>query len=278
MLRTSTVMLSFIVLLSSCASLSLNDVFRAPTFRYQETKIGSVTWEELNGVSVTRITNNNPYALPISSLKTELWLEGKPWLELSNRSVSSIPASGGIDITFDWTMVFARLIEEAKPVYDKGEADFTLVMTPTFNVPLLGLQSFTFRGNFTVAVPKLPSVQVKAWRIENVSLSNLTLAMDLGIKNPNMFGIGLDDWALNVRQNGQRIADVSIADTTIRSQGETTTPVALSLSVADVGISLFNALRNKRWPDSIKLDWSGSLTSDDFKGALPPVNGRLSGL
>ena len=136
-------------ILAGCANLSLNDLYRSPTFQYQDTRIQSLDWAALEGITTIEITNTNRYAIPVSEIAVEIWLEGSPWLTLDNTAIDTLPASRSVSIDFNWGFVYSEILKQAKGAYDKGEADFTLHIRPTLNVPLLGSQTLAWQADFT---------------------------------------------------------------------------------------------------------------------------------
>lgn len=261
------------LLLSGCANLSLNDVYRNPTFDYQQTSIRSVSLDDLKGQSTIRIENSNPYRLPISELKTELLLEGEPWLNLSNAALGGLPASDSIETTLDWTLVYDRLIERAANVYQAGEARLTLRMTPTLDVPVLGPRTLTWTADFSVPIPKLPSVRLTDWSVSSLSLTRLTLNLGVAVSNPNVFSIDTQGLKLSMARDGKSLASLALADSRINADAQSQQNVEVSLSLLDVGLSLANALNTGQWPQSLALDWQGNWSSPDLGFDLPSLPG-----
>lgn len=265
------------LVLNGCANFSLKDVYSNPTFKYQSTEITSVSFSEINATSIIQISNPNPYDLPITALKAELWLEGSPWLSLNNSAINGLPASGRANVDFNWALVFAKLLNQAKSVYDEGEAEFTLKLEPTFNVPLLGPQSVAWSSTVTLPVPKVPKLSLNDWSIKSFNFTSLVIALDVGVSNPNVFSMQASNW--NVKLNNASkptLAEFSLPKLDVASKGTSSQKVELTLSLADIGLSLFNGLRQNRWPDSLGLSWSGDWSSTDLDFELPKLSGSAN--
>lgn len=273
-MRAAVLVLS--LLLVGCANLSLNDVYRNPSFQYQSTRISDVSFQQLNGASTVSISNPNPYQLPISSMTAELWLEGSPWLDLSNQAVGGLSASSATTVTFDWAFVFDDLLRRAADVYAAGEANFVIKLAPTFEVPLLGAQTVSWSSDFTVPVPKLPTVSLKSWQLSSVSLTKVTLAMDVLVSNPNVFGVQTRGIKLDVgTSTSNSIAQLALADSNLAASGQSQQRVELSLSIIDAGLSVVSALKSGQWPDALAMNWQGDWRSPDLDFALPALSGRV---
>ncbi|EAR10898.1 LEA type 2 family protein [Reinekea blandensis] len=261
------------LLFSSCANLSLTDVYRTPDFQYQSTRLTAVSLDALTGQSSIQIRNRNPYQIPVSELETELWLEGQPWLTLSNRSIGGLPANGTIETELDWALVYDELARRAGDVYRAGEATLTLRMRPTLDVPVLGPQTLDWSAQFTVPIPKLPKLRLTDWSVRSLTLTEVTLALGVEVENPNVFSIATRGVALDLDRNGRSLASLGLADQTLDSKTTRTQQVMVSLSILDVGLSLANALNSGEWPQNLNLDWQGNWSSSDLAVPLPSLPG-----
>jgi LEA14-like dessication related protein len=264
-----------VLFLTACASLSLNDVYQQPTFDYQETKITAVLLASLSAQSQVKITNTNPYPLPLSQLSAKLQLEGEDWLDLDNDAISSLPAKGSATVAFNWSLIYDQLLTRMANVYEQGEANFTLLLEPTLEVPLLGPKSVIWRSEFSVPIPKLPTLSLIDWNVSSVSLTKIELTFNLGIANPNVFAINTQGWQAGFKQNKQSLASVELSDLKLPAEGSSSQEVSVSLSLANVGMSFVSALKNGQWPSQFALDWQGEWSSPDLAFKLPSLAGKL---
>ncbi|WP_320822439.1 hypothetical protein [Reinekea sp.] len=262
------------VALTGCANLSLTDVYQAPTFRYQSTKITQVSFSELSAASVVQIHNGNPYQLPVNSLGAELWLAGQPLLELDSNPIAGLRAGRDTEIVLNWGLVFADLLQRSASAYKNGEAELTLKLSPALNVPLLGPQTLNWQSRFTVPIPKLPSLQLSGWRVAAVSLTSVRLALDLQLVNPNSFAVDTQGWSLAVKNDQRALATLDLRDSAIKAGSQSTQQVDLTLALADVGLALLTSLKSGTWPASLAVNWAGAWRSPDLAFALPAINGQ----
>lgn len=260
------------LILTSCANLSLNDVYRSPTFQYQDTRIQSLDWTSLNGMTTIELTNSNPYALPVTEISVEIWLEGSPWLTLDNTSVDSLPASSSVDVNLNWGFVYKEILQQAKGSYDKGEADFTLHVRPTLNVPVLGPQTLNWQADFTLPVPKLPKISLSSWSLEDVSFTSLVLNLGFNVENPNKFSVDGKDLGITVLNEGRALTRIGVPDMSLNSNASSKVNTQVSMSLSDVGLAVFDGFRKQRWPDAFDVEWGGKLSSKDLGMDLPSLN------
>lgn len=258
-----------------CANLSLNDVYQNPQFEYQATRISDVNFDSLAGVSSVKINNRNPYQLPISALNGQLWLEGKPWLNIDNAALSGLPAQSAVSVDLQWGLIFDELLTRAANVYQAGAAEFTLKLSPTVQVPVLGPQALNWESTFTVPVPKVPKVSLADWSVKKISFSQISLALSLAVENPNAFGINTQGWQLDVGDGANSLAQLNLKDAALASSATSLQEVELTLSLADVGLAMVSAIKAGQWPESLGLDWQGQWSSPDLGFALPDIAGKL---
>lgn len=265
----------FFVLITGCANLSLNDVYSNPTFTYQSTAIDDVSFSKLTGSSSVIINNSNPYSIPVTALGADLFLEGEPWLALANDAISGLPASDSVAISFDWDLIYDQLLQRAAAVYESGQAEFTLRLTPTLAVPVVGERTLDWSSKFIVPIPKVPTVRLSDWSLSKVSLTSLEMLLDLEVTNPNAFSINTSDWAMGLDLRGKSIADFNLIDSTMSAGRKSTQQVAVSLSLLDAGTSVFSALRSGSWPSDFGLAWKGDWSSPELDFDLPSLVGNL---
>lgn len=261
--------------LTACASLSLDEAYKKPTFDYQSTKVTGVSFTELSAQSVVQIKNTNPYALPLSHLTAKLKLEGEDWLDLKNDSISRIPAGGTTTATFDWALIYDQLLARMANVYQQGEANLTLVLEPTLDVPLLGSRTLTWQSDFSVPIPKLPTLSVKNWRVSSISFKAIELSFDLAMTNPNVFSVNTRDWQAGFKQKQRSLASIRLKDTQLPAKGATQETVTFSLSIAEAGMSVITALKGGQWPSDFSADWQGDWASPDLSFDLPSLAGKI---
>ncbi|MHA7881258.1 MAG: LEA type 2 family protein [Saccharospirillum sp.] len=265
-----------VVILTGCAGFSVDDAFRQPTFDHQSTRLTGLTWTGLTGRSVIELKNPNPYGLPISQFKAQLWLADEPWIDLDSPQVSGLAANGSTAVDIGWSLAAAGLVQRISNAYQAGEAELELRLTPVFDVPVLGPRSFDFAHRFTVPIPQIPRVQLADWRVESVSFTELTLGLDLLIDNPNRFNLATSPIQLDINSGNQRLSRLGLGSLQLDSGESQRRSTEVTLSFADLGMSLVNALRTGAWPENLALDWQGGMSSPDLGLNLPALDGRVS--
>ncbi len=208
--------LILVALSVGCAHLPLDSVYKAPTFSYQSTNFTGISFSDLDGVSHFKLYNSNPYALPLSDVTAELWVDGKPFLNLDGKALQGLAAQSESNIKLDWTLIFEQLFAHAGDYYDAGEIPVTLKLSPTFDVPFIGQQTLHWSQNFSVPLLKLPELSVLDWQISELSFSSVTVALELEIFNPNSFSIRSENWALSIEKGTKKITSLALANSTFK--------------------------------------------------------------
>lgn len=257
--------------LTGCANFSMNDVYQPPTFAYENTQFERIDWTSLSGRSLVSINNSNRYSLPVNQLGIEVWLEGEPWLNFNNTAINGLAAQQSTPLDVSWTMVFDELAQRASGAYQAGEAKLSIRLAPTLQVPLLGAQTMNWQQEFTVPVPKLPTMNVTAWRLESISFTQLTMGLDLAINNPNKFALNARNLNVDIQNNGRSLIQSGLAPLSLAADGEGNAKTSVTLSFADLGLTLVSALRTGSWPQNLAVNWKGAFASPDLGIDLPMV-------
>lgn len=275
-LRRLLFALPLLCLLASCANLSVQDVYREPSFSHQNTRLTGLTWTGLTGRSTVTMTNPNSFRLPVSGFDAALWLDGEPWVDLETPAMSGIAARGSTTLTFDWNLVAEGLLRRARAAYEAGEAELELRLKPTLDVPVLGPRQVDWSHRFTVPVPKLPTLRLADWSVEDVGFSSLTVRLDLLIDNPNRFGLAAGPMRVGIEGGDGRLAAMTVDPLSLDGGEKRVATTRATLSFGDLGLSLANALRTGQWPRDLALDWRSPVSSPDLGLDLPDISGRLT--
>jgi len=263
-------------LLTSCANFGVQDVYQEPSFDHQNTRLTGLTWTGVTGRSTVTMNNPNAFRLPVSGFDAALFLDGEPWVDLETPAMSGIAARGSTTLTFDWDLVAEGLLRRAKEAYEAGEAELELRLNPTLEVPVLGPRQVDWAHSFTVPVPKLPTMRLADWAVEDVSLSSLTVRLDLLIDNPNRFGLAAGPMQVGIDGGAGRLAGMTLDPLSLNGGEKRVKTTRATLSFGDLGLSLVNALRTGQWPQDLALNWQSPLSSPDLGLDLPDISGRLS--
>lgn len=263
-------------LLTACAGLSVEDVYQSPSFSHQDTQLTGMTWTTLSGRSRVELDNPNPFGVPISKLAAELWLDGEPWLNLGAPQLNGLAANASTELDFDWRITIPGLMERARDAYRSGAADLELRLVSTLDVPVIGSRQLDWQHAFTVPVPRAPSVRLADWRVEDLSLSNITLSLDLQITNPNRFELAAGPWTIQANASGRQVSTLSLGQVSLPADNSQTHRTKVTLDFADLGPSLINTLRSRQWPSNMTLDWRGDMASPDLGLDLPALEGEVS--
>lgn len=275
-LRRLVLLLPVTWLLASCANFGVQDVYQEPQFSHESTRLTGLTWSGLTGRSTVTLTNPNAFRLPVSGFDAALWLGDEPWIDLQTPELSGIAARGSTTLTFDWDLVSEGLLRRAQAAYDAGQAELELRLNPTLEVPVLGPRQLDWSHSFTVPVPKLPTVRLADWAVEDVSLTSLTVRLDLLVDNPNRFGLSAGPTQLGIEGAGGRLAGLTLDAMSLDGGEKRVASTRATLSFGDLGLSLAEAMRTGRWPQDLSLNWQSPVSSPDLKLALPDISGQLT--
>lgn len=267
--------LAVVLGLAGCAGLGVEDVYRPPSLDHDQTRLTGLSWDSVQGRSRVIIDNPNAYGLPISAFDAELWLDGEPWLILDSPELSGLDA-GATRVELDWSLALDGLIERSRAAYQAGQADLTLRLAPTLDVPVLGPRRLDWRHPISVPVPRAPSLRLTDWRVIDAGLGELALALELAVRNPNRFDLVAGPWELAVRAGDATLTRLSLDPWTLAAGASERRTARVTLGYDGLGSALLTGLIGGRWPADLTLDWRGAVRSPDLGLSLPPLSGQLS--
>lgn len=270
------VLIPLVATLAGCAGLAIEDIYEPPTFSHDRTRLTGLDWSSLTGRSTVELHNPNPVSLPISRFEAELWLDGEPWIDLGAPQLDGLAAEASTRLDFDWDLSVSGLAERARAAYDAGEAVLELRLNPTLEVPVLGARQVDWQHSFTVPVPKAPRVRLVDWQVESLSLSEITVALDLEIDNPNRFNLSAGPWDLAVVAGDRRITSLNLDAIGLSAGEQHMQRSRVTLGFGALGPNLLTSLRSGQWPRDLSLDWQGRMSSPELGLELPSLEGRLS--
>lgn len=262
--------------LAGCAGLGVEDVYRAPTFSHDGSRLTALSWQRMQGRSRILIDNPNAYRLPVTAFQAELWLDGEPWVELDSPTLDGLAAGSATTLELDWSLLVAGLADRAVDAYDAGEVELTLQLSPTLDVPVLGPRRLQWQQSFQVPVPRLPQVRLVDWRLASAGLTELSLDLDLLLDNPNRFNLATGPLQLAVRNGDAGLTSVRLEGMTLDAGEKRVQSTRLTLDYGDLGVALAQAIRSGDWPSDLNLAWSAPLRSPDLGLALPAFSGEVT--
>lgn len=251
-------LLSLIVLLSGCALFEQEMERRQPTASVEGTRISALSFDSVDLEVDVRIDNPNPVGVRLAGLDYDLRLDGERALSGESNARSNIPARDSGTVSVPITLGFQELYERVSGLRGRNEVDYEVDLGLNVDVPVLGVQRLSASTSDTLPLPKVPRVSLSDVRVDRLGLTGARMLVDLGVSNPNGFGLDLDALRYSFTVEGQDWVSGMVEESTRLDSNETSTlTVPVELDFASLGSGLYRMLTENR---ALDYQLQGSMT------------------
>jgi LEA14-like dessication related protein len=230
-----------VLLVGGCESLrDAVEVMRKPEVRIAATEIEALSFTGLTLRFDVEIKNPNPIGISLAGFDYELQIEDNPFVNGQVQERVTVAArERSMIIPLPVELGFEEISQTFSALQGKEEAAYRLSSGFIFELPVLGRVRIPVRidGSFPILRP--PRLQVVNLRLNEISLSGASLALDLELINRNSFKVFVEsleyrfqvdgrDWASGMRRESVRISENDRAGLTI--------PVDLDFGALGAGV------------------------------------------
>lgn len=224
-------------------------------------RLTHLDFEGVNLAFDIQVDNPNPIGISLAGLDYDLKLAGHSFASGNEDKQMQLKAAGKSTIELPLSMSFKEIYDGMAELKGKDEVPYVLTTGLMIDVPLLGKLRYPVKTKGILPLPKLPKISLKNLSLEKLNLSGATLALKLGVDNPNAFGLSLDKLQYDFKVNGKRwlTGNRSALGKIGKNQGnEITLPITLNFM--EMGSGLYSLLSSGKELDynlSGKLDATG---------------------
>lgn len=216
-----------VLLAGGCESLrDAVDVMRKPEVRIAGTELEALSFSGLTLRFDMEIRNPNPIGIGLAGFDYELQIEGNPFVSGEVRDKVTIAARDRSIIPLPVELGFAEIAQTIADLEGKEEAAYQLSSGFSFDLPVLGRVRVPVQTDGTFPVLRPPRLQVVGLRLNEISLSGASLALDLELINRNSFKVFIEsleyrfqvdkrEWASGMHQARVRILENDSAGLTV---------------------------------------------------------------
>lgn len=244
--RSLSLLAALALTISGCAG--LKDMAKAQKPEASVTGV-SVAALSLTGITLDthiKLKNPNPFALKTAGLDLDLATNGKHLLSASQPdSKLTLPANGSTETTVPVTIKFSDLYAAVSGLKGKNEVPYALDGKVRFNLPVLGDVSIPLSYEDVLPIPQLPQIKLQDISLVKAGFSSIQLKLDMLVSNPNSFGLDLNKLNLGLSAQGKSISSASLSSVSLDKGGSQSVSVPVSLSLSQLGASLFSMLTSK---------------------------------
>ncbi len=268
-----------LVLTGGCAGLEQALEDRRPRVSVEGMRLAAVDFDRARVVFDVAIDNPNPVGIDLAGFDYVLSLGGNEFLKGQRDRAVRLPADGKESIAIPLTIPYERIAELPGDLRGRKSVDYGLELGLDFDLPALGRQRLGTSTSGSMPIPQRPGISLDGVRVAELGLSGAELVLELGIDNPNDFGIDLErlDYALAI--NGRRWAESSReSGLSLAPDGSTTVDLPLRVNFGTIGTGAYDLLRGGARADyRLTADIAGNAGLKGFGAFDFPVerSGRI---
>ncbi len=232
-----------LLVLSGCSVLEQQVEQRSPEARVEGVRVSGLNFEQVRLLVDVQVDNPNPVSVRIAGLDYEVRLHGERAFSGESREPSEVPARGSAMVSVPITLTYRELYEGIAGLRGRDRVDFDVDVGLDVGIPLLGNRRLSASTSDTLPLPKWPGVSLSNLRIERLGLDGASVVLDLGVYNPNSFGLTVDGLRYDFSVNGRDWARGELEQSAVVDpDGRATLSIPVDVDFAALGSGVYRML------------------------------------
>ena len=218
-----------------------------PSVKIAQTRLSALSFEQADLVFDIEIDNPNSMGVSLAGFDYDLLLNNQSFLKGDQQKQMEIKAEDKATIEFPLTLQFHDIYTTYQRLKSEDEIGYTLKTGFSFDLPVLGVVRIPVSASGRVPMVKLPVIRVQALKLENLTLSGASFELQLGLDNPNSWGVLLKGLDYHLAINGSEWISGKIEEK-MNLAAKRTSQVTLpfSISFLKIGSSVYNVIAGGR--------------------------------
>lgn len=255
-------------LLTGCAT--LEQMIQKPTTTFSGMQIANADMYKSTAVFSFDIHNPNPISIRAGRITYDLNLNGRDFVKGQLNQGLTLPAGGTGRLQIPVTMAYLDFFDSMAQLWSTHRADYAL----TGGIAV-GPLVIPFKAHGILDLPRMPKLSLDTIEVQKLSLSGATLRCKVQVSNPNAFDLLFKKLDYSLQLGGASLGRaIALSPGPIGKNGKSTVALALDVSFAQFGRSLFQLLQGSR--ADYKLDGGLIFNGPDNTESKVPFS--LSGL
>lgn len=257
------------VIFSGCAELLellKQSQVQKPSVHFSDVRLTGLSFDKADLIFKVDIDNPNGMGIDLSGFTYDFFIDNNRFLNGDNTNPLTIQAKDKSTIDLPVSLGFKQLFDAYNSLKTADTVGYRLDMTMAFNLPVLGVTHIPVSKSGNLPNMKVPSIKLKALKLENLSFSGAKMLLQLNVKNPNGWAAKLNGmkYALNIN-GADWVTGVNTEALDFGAHQENTISIPFSLNFLEMGRSVFNLINGDG-------DLSYQLTGDlDLESSIPLV-------
>lgn len=255
-----SLILFFIIFLSSCAELAKHAETIKPTARLTGTHLANINFEQADLVFDLAVENQNPVAINLAGLNYDLKIENQSLISGVTAQGLEIKPASTSTVQLPVTLKFDDLRKLPDELWHKDRFAYQLDTKIVVDLPIIGNYAIPLTKSGELPVPKMPVIKVKGVKIKNLGLTAAEVVAQVEIDNPNAFDLAFSDFDYQLDINQQNWGNGSISQrNSIPQKSKGTIEIPVKLNIMSMGQTAYQLLSSKQ---PLEYQLKGAMTLD----------------
>lgn len=236
----------FTILLTGCSTVGeavINSVPR-PEVSYKTMRLGNLSPEALSLEFDLDVKNNLGVPLNLAGFDYDFQVENSSFLKNQIQKPVQVPGRGNGTITVPVTIPFQDLYNAYDKLGKQDSYNYLLSGGVSVNVPGLGPIRVPLKHGGELPVVRPPTFNINSFGPNPAGGGFL---IDLGINNPNSFGVDLNQLNYGLELNGRQILQrETIKGMKLASGGSSSLQIPIKANFLSLGMGMFDLLKGNQ--------------------------------
>ena len=248
------------MLLSSCSAfrgLLGKAGIKRPQVDFVAGRLAKLSFDAADFLFDVKIRNPNPLGVKLAGFDYDLLINGNSFLKGEQEKEVEIVAKGESIVQLPLSLRFVDLYQTFKGLRDQDVSTYQLNCGFSFDLPVLGVVNIPVSKKGSFPLLKLPTVDLDALKLKNLSFSGAELQLMVRLSNPNALSMMLERFQYHLEINGRRwISGDLKGNMQVTSKSESHIEIPISLDFLQVGQSVYQILTGG---ESLRYQFGGKL-------------------
>ena len=265
----------FILLISlcswlvSCSTLNsdlLSKAVKKPEVSIETIDVSGLSLDSIDLLLTMNVENPNGFALALAGYDYDVKFNGMSLVKGTTNQKFRVAAHQTDLVKVPISVSF----DDVKKIYgsmgEGNELSYDANVDVRLDVPVLNLFTINTNKQGALSLPRFPTISFENIRIKQFSFSDIELALDMSVDNPNNFAMNLKDVVYNISVGGRQWLSGSLEENlAIGEKQLSNISIPLKVKISQLSTSLISALRGGDFSD---FSVDGSFTLDSTHEAL----------
>ena len=272
-----TLTLILVLLLTGCGGLKegvLSSAVQKPQVTIDYVSVSGISFSAVDLTLTMKVKNPNNYALALSGYDYDVKFNDLQLVKGTTDQGFRVPAGATDQIKIPLTVAFDDVAKIYQSMGQSNQVDYDANVDLRLDAPILNLFKLNTQKQGSIAIPRLPKVSFGNLKVKKFSFTDIQLALDMAVDNPNDFAMQLKDIVYDISVNAQAWLTGSVDNNLEIAKNKTSKlTIPLRVKLTELSGGLLQAIQGGRFQG---FDVKGSFVLDGDHSALNNIKVPIS--